>query len=119
MVDFKKSSRLGESDMLGSAAQELAVESFRNIANVKIGRDRGRGNFGGGRIEPASSQPDNELAAVVDLLRGSGALAVAGVADRLHWSSDKTANALVRGGKAGVLRFSKDGNNTTVALTEN
>ena len=117
MVDFKKSSRLGESDMLGSAAQELAVESFRNIANVKIGR----GNVADVKVvcvEPATPQSDNELAAVVDLLRGSGALAVAGVADRLHWSSDKTANALVRGGKAGVLRFSKDGNNTTVALTE-
>jgi hypothetical protein len=94
----------------GKAAQKLAIESLRNIANVRV-RDTD--------AEPAGPDTDTELAAIVGVLRGAGTpLAVAEVAERLRWDPDKTASALERGGLSGLLKFSRDGDRTTVALAE-
>ena len=97
-------------DLRGSAAQKLAIESLRNIANVRV-RDTG--------IETAISKGDEELKAIVGLLRDAGTpLPVSEVAERLQWDSGKAADALARGGEIGMLIFSKDGDRTTVALAE-
>ncbi|MDQ2080436.1 hypothetical protein RA307_09610 [Xanthobacteraceae bacterium Astr-EGSB] len=107
---FGRKGRSGDYDVRGSAAQKLAIESLRNIANVSVS-DVGSA--------PAPTAMDDELATIAEVLRGAGtALAVAAVAERLGWDSDKTANALARGGQTGVLKFSREGDRTTVALAE-
>jgi hypothetical protein len=88
----------------------MAIESLRNIADVKI-REK-------------SSQSDNpedpDVERIVDILRDAGAsLAVTEIAGRLQWDSDRTANALARGGQSGVLKFTRDQEDrTTVALAQ-
>lgn len=108
---FGRKSKSGDYDLRGSAARKLAIESLRNIANV---------NISGSGVEGAvSPETDPELAAIIGVLRGAGTpLAVTEVAERLRWKSDKTANALARGGESGVLRFSTNGETTTVSLAE-
>lgn len=81
-------------DFRGSAAQRIAVESFKNIANVVIG-------------EVASPPADEaDIAAVVALLQATASpIAIAEVAERLGWDSTRAANALAAGGAAHRLMF--------------
>ncbi|MEJ2377952.1 MAG: hypothetical protein P8Y71_22060 [Pseudolabrys sp.] len=102
-----KGKRRDSNARAGSAEQKLAVESVRNVANWGVHEKTGE----------SAADTDRELAAIVSVLRNAGtSLAVAEVAKQLQWDSEKTANALARGGEFGVLGFSRDGDWTTVAL---
>jgi hypothetical protein len=105
---FGRKRKSSDYDLRGSAAQKLAIESLRNIANVNVSDTESE------VVGPAT---DPEIAAIIGVLRGAGTpLTVAEVADRLQWDPDTAANALARGGETGVLAFSKDGDRTTVTL---
>ena len=78
-------------DFRGSAAQRIAVDSFKNIANVTI------------------TATDPDVAEIVGFLRkSSGAAHVYDVADRLGWDSTRAANAMSRGAADGQLTFAAD-----------
>src|SRR5271165_1666001 len=86
-----KKSNPGASDFRGSAAQRIAVDSFKNIANVTI------------------TATDPDVAEIVGFLRkSSGAAYVYKVADRLGWDSTRAANAMSRGAADGQLIFTAD-----------
>jgi hypothetical protein len=96
----------------GTAARKLAIESLQNIANVKVGVDA---LYGTGEDFSAG---DPELVEIIALV-SQNAMPVAEVAKSLpSYDSQKVANALARGGKYGILTFSKEGDNTVVALAK-
>lgn len=92
-------------DPRGSAARKMAVESFRNIANTEV------------RDTAQNSGEDTDLDAIAELLKGvDSPVAVAEVAERLNWNSDRAAQALARGGDRGQLTFVRSGSRTFVGL---
>ncbi|HME84080.1 MAG TPA: hypothetical protein VKG91_05890 [Roseiarcus sp.] len=92
-----KKSESSASDFRGSAAQRIAVDSLKNIANVTITA-----------IKP-------EVAEIIALLRkSSGALYIYDVADRLGWDSARAANAMSRGAADGQLTFIADDKGQTM-----
>jgi hypothetical protein len=96
----------------GSAARKVAVDSFQNIANVEIGSSEAVTAAG-------SVEASEELKTISDVLHEAAKpLAVAEIAERLRWDSAKVANALVRGGQSGALKFSKIGETTLVELSQ-
>jgi len=109
-LGFGKKSKTSGFSLGGSAARKLAIETTHNIANINIGST-------GGAPDPSAGD-DQDLAAVIELLRQTREpLPVATVAAKLGWDSEKTANALERGGQAGVLAFFRDAEEMTrVAL---
>ena len=101
----------GSLDPGGTAAQKLAVESFKNIANTDIG-----GAVGGGAA-PRARALDPDVDEIVALVRKAGApVAVADVAVQLHWDSARAAEALARGGAGGRLIFVGSSGRTFVGL---
>jgi len=105
-------------DFHGSAAQRIAVESLKNIANVTIGGEP-RPSKSEGSHTPPETAPDPDLDAVVNLLRNARSpLSVADVAGRLQWDSNRAAGTLSRGGGIGRLVFSVVNGRTLVALAE-
>ena len=111
--DRKLKSSSSGFDPRGTATQKMAVESFLNIANTTIGGDVG-GGVGLRRPLPAQ---DADVDAIIALVEGAKApLAIAEMADRLRWDSDRAANALERGGDLGRLTFARDGGRTFVGL---
>jgi len=105
--DKKSSSGIasGLSDVRGTAARKMAVESFRNIADAKVWESA------------PSPEEDPDVDAIAALLKSADRpVAVAEVAERLSWDSDRAANALGRGGDRGRLTFVRSGNRTFVGL---
>jgi hypothetical protein len=84
----------------------MAVESFRNIANTEI-------------AEPTSGvREDPDVEAIAEVLKNAERpVAVAELAERLSWDSDRAAQALARGGDSGRLTFVRSGNRTFVGLS--
>jgi len=87
----------------------LALESFKNISNVDIGSSMTEKTVEGG-LSPALIKIQNLL---LDMKRP---LPIAEVADRLGLDSDMAADALAEGGQAGLLRFIRAGDTTSVEL---
>ncbi len=95
----------GGFDPRGTAAQKMAVESFRNIANTEV------------REQTSRADEDPDVDAIAGLLKGvESPVAVAEVAERLKWDSDRAAGALARGGDRGRLTFVRSGKRTFVGL---
>jgi hypothetical protein len=92
-----------------AAERNLALESFKNIANVDIGSSM-REKPGDGDSSPALIKIQNLLLSV------SRPMPIAEVADRLGLDSDMAADALTEGGQAGLLRFLRAGDTTSVEL---
>jgi hypothetical protein len=92
-----------------AAERNLALESFKNIANVDIGSSM-REKPGDGGSSPALIKIKNLLLSV------NRPMPIAEVADRLGLDSDVAADALTEGGQAGVLRFLRAGDTTSVEL---
>jgi len=91
----------------GTAAQKLAVESFKNIANTDVG----------GLVESAAAAEDVDVDAIALLLKGAGVpVGVAEVAERLGWDSGRAADALSRGAMSGRLTFVSSQGRTFVGL---
>ena len=100
----------GSFDVVGTAAQKLAVESFKNIANTDVSVAVDRDAIG-------SPAPDPDVEAITALVRNAGApVAVADVAAQLHWDSGRAAEALSRGGASGRLTFVASAGRTFVGL---
>jgi hypothetical protein len=96
----------GAPDPRGTAARRLAVESLINIAGASVGE------------APSSAANDPEVGAIVELLKSvDRPVAVADVAERLKWDSERAAQALARGGDGGVLTFIRSGASTFVGLS--
>lgn len=98
---------LGFSDKLArdqrrQTAQRLAVDSTRNIADLDF---------------TTSMIPDIEVADLTKIIRAATSpLPIAEVASITGWASGKVAEALSRGGAAGLFEFSKDDGKTKVQL---
>ena len=90
----------------GIAAQKLAVDSLQNIANLDFARPK------------AASDSSGEAAAISNLLATAAQpMAVADIARDLNWDAVKAAQALVRGAESGLLKFTRDGDETKVELS--
>jgi hypothetical protein len=95
----------GAFDPRGTAARKMAVESLRNIANTEV------------RDATPSADEDRDVDAIAELLKGvDSPVAVAELAERLKWDSDRAATALARGGDRGRLTFVRSGGRTFVGL---
>lgn len=106
MFGSKKQSS-GSLEAGGTAAQKLAVESFKNIANTEIGA----------LVQGPAAAEDPEVDAIAELLKGASVpVAVAEVAERLGWDSGRAADALSRGATSGRLTFMSSQGRTFVGL---
>jgi hypothetical protein len=110
MASFGSKKRSGSFDVGGTAAQKLAVESFKNIANTDVSIAGTDGAIG-------SPTPDPDVEAITTLVKNAGVpIAVADVAAQLHWDSGRASKALSRGGASGRLTFVASAGRTFVGL---
>ena len=99
-MDFKRyGSRSSQGSLDKGSARRLAIETTQNIADLKLGL----------------SSDHSDIPALTELLIDRP-LPVAQVAKQLTWDSGRTAEVLARGGEAGLLSFSKQGDTTYVGL---
>ena len=90
-----------KSSAIGSMAQKLAVDSFRNIANVDFGA--------AAASSPAVVSSSEDVLRVVQALAASGKMSAGEVAQKFNWNSNKTAETLAAAQTLGVLDLSRVG----------
>ena len=87
-------------DARGRAARQMAIDSFRNIARLKIG---------------APEVADADVEAILAALQPAPApVGIVELAHALGWDADRLSAALARGGERGDLVLTKMGGRTFV-----
>jgi hypothetical protein len=89
-------------DARGRASRQMAIDSFRNIARLKIG--------------PTESADTDVEAILAALTSASGPIAIVDLAHRLAWDADRLSEALARGTDRGDLVLTKSGGRTFAEL---